>query len=167
MSRYKSKCIRMISSWSAWTKKLNFSWHVTWTLWRLETSKWVLLQTVKTQMICHITWNFIRVCTVCLDKINLQRMKYVTCIFGNNNLWPLYIYNGSFLLCHIRLYGKVVWLQRVSSIVRWENKIEEPTQVLIIIDRGQKYFNIVLVLQERWLTIFTRPVNTCTTCIVL
>ena len=28
--------------------------------------------------------------------------------------------------------------------------------------RGQKYFNIALVLQDEWLTIFTCPVNTCT-----
>ena len=28
--------------------------------------------------------------------------------------------------------------------------------------RGQKYFNIVLVLQDEWLTIFNRPPNTCT-----
>ena len=27
--------------------------------------------------------------------------------------------------------------------------------------RGQKYFNIALVLQDKWLTIFTRPANTC------
>ena len=27
---------------------------------------------------------------------------------------------------------------------------------------GQKYFNIALVLQDEWLTIFTRPANTCT-----
>ena len=28
--------------------------------------------------------------------------------------------------------------------------------------RGQKYFNIALALQDEWLTIFTRPANTCT-----
>ena len=28
--------------------------------------------------------------------------------------------------------------------------------------RGQKYFNIALVLQDNWLTIFTCPENTCT-----
>ena len=28
--------------------------------------------------------------------------------------------------------------------------------------RWQKYFNIALVLQDEWLTIFTRPANTCT-----
>ena len=28
--------------------------------------------------------------------------------------------------------------------------------------RGQKYLNIALVLQDEWLTIFTRPANTCT-----
>ena len=28
--------------------------------------------------------------------------------------------------------------------------------------RGQKYFNIVLVLQDEWLIIFTHPANTCT-----
>ena len=28
--------------------------------------------------------------------------------------------------------------------------------------RGQKYFNIVLVLQDEWHTIFARPANTCT-----
>ena len=27
---------------------------------------------------------------------------------------------------------------------------------------GQKYFNIALVLQGEWLTVFTRPANTCT-----
>ena len=30
------------------------------------------------------------------------------------------------------------------------------------INRGQKYFNIALVLQDEWLTIFTCPANTCT-----
>ena len=40
---------------------------------RLETPKCVLLQTVKTQMKCHIMWHFIRVCTVCQDKTNLPR----------------------------------------------------------------------------------------------
>ena len=28
--------------------------------------------------------------------------------------------------------------------------------------RGQNYFNIACVLQDKWLTIFTRPANTCT-----
>ena len=28
--------------------------------------------------------------------------------------------------------------------------------------RGQKYFNIALALQDKRLTIFTQPVNTCT-----
>ena len=28
--------------------------------------------------------------------------------------------------------------------------------------KGQIYFNIALVLQDQWLTIFTRPANTCT-----
>ena len=28
--------------------------------------------------------------------------------------------------------------------------------------RGQKYFNIALVLQDKRLTIFTHPANTCT-----
>ena len=44
----------------------------------------------------------------------------------------------------------------------WENKdyhllAYQATQV-----RGQKYFNIALVLQDEWLTIFTRPANTYT-----
>ena len=34
----------------------------------LETSKWVLWQTVKTQMKCSIMLHFTRVCTVCLKK---------------------------------------------------------------------------------------------------
>ena len=33
-------------------------------------------QTMKTQMKCRMMWHFIRVCTVCLDKIDLQRKKY-------------------------------------------------------------------------------------------
>ena len=28
--------------------------------------------------------------------------------------------------------------------------------------RGQKYFNVALVLQDEWLSLFTRPANTCT-----
>ena len=46
------------------------------TLCVLKTLKLVLWQTVKTQMKCHIMWHFIRVCTVCEDKIDLQRKKY-------------------------------------------------------------------------------------------
>ena len=39
--------------------------------------KCVLLQTVKTQMKCSIMQHFTRVCTVCLDQIDLQRKKYI------------------------------------------------------------------------------------------
>ena len=39
---------------------------------RQETHKQVVLQTVNTQMICGRIRHFIRVCTVCLDKIYLQ-----------------------------------------------------------------------------------------------
>ena len=46
------------------------------TLYRPDTPKQVLLQTVKTQMKCCIMQHFIRVCTICNDKINLQRKKY-------------------------------------------------------------------------------------------
>ena len=31
-----------------------------------------------------------------------------------------------------------------------------------VLSIGQKYFNIALVLQDQWFTIFTRPANTCT-----
>ena len=34
-------------------------------------------QTVKTQMKCRIMRHFIRVCTVCQDKNNLQGQKYI------------------------------------------------------------------------------------------
>ena len=42
------------------------------TIFILDTSKQVLWQTVKTQLNCHIRWHFIRVCTVCSDKVNLR-----------------------------------------------------------------------------------------------
>ena len=46
--------------------------------------KWVLWQTVKTQMKCCMMQHFIGVCTVCNDKIDLQRnailfLKIITC----------------------------------------------------------------------------------------
>ena len=34
--------------------------------------------------------------------------------------------------------------------------------ISVIHNGWQKYFNIALVLQDEWLTIFTRPANTCT-----
>ena len=46
------------------------------TLCRPETPKQVLLQTAKTQMKCSMMWLFIRVCTVCQEKIDPQRKKY-------------------------------------------------------------------------------------------
>ena len=47
------------------------------TLFILDTGKQVLFQTVKTQMKCCIMRHFIRVCTVCQDKNNLQGLKYI------------------------------------------------------------------------------------------
>ena len=54
----------------------------------METPKGVLLQTVKTQMKCHM-WHFIRVYTACLSKKDLQNT-----FFENYNLTPLDMYNG-------------------------------------------------------------------------
>ena len=57
-------------------------WHISyfWENWflltpRQETPKCVLWQTAKTQMKCSMMLHFIRVCTVYLDKIDLQREK--------------------------------------------------------------------------------------------
>ena len=49
-----------------------------------ETPKWVLLQTVKTQMKCSIMLHFIRVYTVCKGKKYLQttRNKYFLIIYN-------------------------------------------------------------------------------------
>ena len=48
---------------------------------RIDTRKWVLWQTVKTQMKCRRTRHFIRICTVCKDKTDLQRNYFnITCI---------------------------------------------------------------------------------------
>ena len=44
---------------------------------RPETAKGVLLQRGKPQMKCHIMRHFVRACTVCLAKIDLQRNKYI------------------------------------------------------------------------------------------
>ena len=54
------------------------------TLCRPRTPTWVLWQTVKTQMKCHIVWHFIRVCTV-----------KTTLIFREGNIifWKLYSLN--------------------------------------------------------------------------
>ena len=49
----------------------------------LESPKWLLWPTVKTQMKCHRMWHFIRVCTVCKDKKYIQRNKF-------NIIWKLY-----------------------------------------------------------------------------
>ena len=43
----------------------------------METPEGVLWQTVKTEMKCRIKQHFIRVCTVCKDKNDLQRKKYI------------------------------------------------------------------------------------------
>ena len=40
-----------------------------------ETPNWVLHRTGKTQMKRHMKCHFIRVCTVCYDKIHIQRKK--------------------------------------------------------------------------------------------
>ena len=54
-------------------------------LWRLESPKRVLWQTVKTQMKCCTMRHLTRVCTVCKDLINLRRnkinifLKIITC----------------------------------------------------------------------------------------
>ena len=41
----------------------------------LETPKEELWQTVKNQMICGKTLQFLRACTVCYDKYNLQEVN--------------------------------------------------------------------------------------------
>ena len=75
-----------------------------------ETPKWVLLQTVKTQMKCHTMQHFIRAYTVCKGKKDLQtKIQYFLKI---NSLTPLDMYNGiSQLYClkpevRIHLYTK-------------------------------------------------------------
>ena len=47
------------------------------TLYKPETPKHVLLQTMQTQMNCHLMWHCIRVCIVISDKIYLERQKYI------------------------------------------------------------------------------------------
>ena len=69
------------------TKFLTFFLSTYFTLWGPETSQCLLIvwQTVKTQKKCRIMWPFIRVCTVCIDKIILKRKKYMA--FWK--LWPV------------------------------------------------------------------------------
>ena len=53
-------------------KESNQNYQVILTLFIIATPKCVLWQTVKTQMKCRIMRHFIRVCTVCEEKIDLQ-----------------------------------------------------------------------------------------------
>ena len=70
--------------------------------------KRILWQTVNTQMKCRRRRNFIGACTVCLDKIDLQRKKII--VFGNYDLCkPFVIYNGPSWLSCIKIYGKFHW----------------------------------------------------------
>ena len=57
-----------------------------------ETTKRVLLQTVKTQMKSSMMLHFIRVYTVCKGKKDLRTTDF----FFNYNLTPLDTYNGLF-----------------------------------------------------------------------
>ena len=71
--------------------------------------KWVLLQTVKTQMKCSIMLHFIMVYTVCLGKkIFRQKTKNT---FLSYNLTPLDMYNGLFKVYCIKPEGRT---QRVN-----------------------------------------------------
>ena len=61
--------------------------------WQTRTPKRVSSQTVKTQMKCSIMLHFIRVCTVCSDKINLQRKNLeIQCFLEINTCDPSIIY---------------------------------------------------------------------------
>ena len=65
-----------------------------------ETPKWVLLQTVKTQMKLHIMWHFISVYTGCRGKkIFRQKIQY--------NLTLLDIYNGPSQVHCIKPEGRI------------------------------------------------------------
>ena len=46
--------------------------------------------------------------------------------------------------------------------VLWNSFLACKAQDFVIYIRVQKYFNIALILQDEWLTIFTRPANTHT-----
>ena len=85
------------------------------TLWRPETPKWVLSQTVKTQMKCRIMQHFIRVCTVCWDKINLQRKKYIFQKF--QPLTPQYIMD-SLDLTVSNFMEKSIGPKRVNNVCK-------------------------------------------------
>ena len=61
------------------------------TLCSLETHKWVLWQKVKTQMKWGSMGHFIRVCTVCQDRIDRFR-ETNTKLFGNYNHLPQFQY---------------------------------------------------------------------------
>ena len=89
------------------------------THWRPETSKRILWQTVKTQMKCRIRRHFIRVCTVCYDKIDLQRK--------NCNLFSDIITYGPsvcimdhsyFIVCSS--YADPEWGQGVRTRSQWK-----------------------------------------------
>ena len=60
----------------------------------LETPRWVLWQTVNTQMKCCIMLHFIRVCTVCKDKNNFPGQKYIIIQKHYLSLLQVDVHNG-------------------------------------------------------------------------
>ena len=68
-----------------------------------ETPKWVLLQTVRTQMKCHILRHFIRVHTVCMGK-KIFRQKNT--ILKKISPTPLDTYNGPSQVHFIKPVGR-------------------------------------------------------------
>ena len=47
-------------------------------------------------------------------------------------------------------------------MAKYHEKAQWALNENVMSHRGQKYFNIALVLQDELLTIFTHPANTCT-----
>ena len=86
---------------------------------RQETPKRVLWQTVKTQMKCRIMRHFIWVCTVCLDKLNIQRKKY------NNSLEIITCENSINTKDYLDL---IVWSFIENSIGMKSDNIEQTYQ---------------------------------------
>ena len=68
-----------------------------------ETPKRVLWQTVKTQMKCRIMWHFIRVCTVCSDKINLQRRNAIFLFWKLQSVTTQYVQLTILTLLYVAL----------------------------------------------------------------
>ena len=71
-----------------------------------ETPKWVLLQTVETQMKSHLMQHFIRVYTLFVKVKKIFRQNNSICFFLNYNLMPLDMYNGLSQFYCIKLEGR-------------------------------------------------------------